>query len=172
MVANALAAAAAALSAGASLGEVVSGLESVRGVSGRLLRRNVAGIELIDDSYNANPGSVRAAIDVLASSHGRKVLALGHMAELGAEAAQQHREIAAYARENRLDAVFFAGEYASIMATEFGRNAYAFDSKPDLIAALKNYLEVGDTVLVKGSRSAEMEVVVDALATDLVQRGN
>jgi UDP-N-acetylmuramoyl-tripeptide--D-alanyl-D-alanine ligase len=58
------------------------------------------------------------------------------------------------------------------MATEFGRNAYAFDNKPDLIAALKNYLEVGDTVLVKGSRSAEMEVVVDALATDLVQRGN
>jgi len=172
MVANALAAAAAALSAGASLGEVVSGLESVRGVSGRLLRRNVAGIELIDDSYNANPGSVRAAIDVLASSHGRKVLALGHMAELGAEAAQQHREIAAYARENRLDAVFFAGEYASIMATEFGRNAHAFDNKSDLIAALKNYLEVGDTVLVKGSRSAEMEVVVDALATDLVQRGN
>ncbi len=172
MVANALAAAAAALSAGASLGEVVCGLESVRGVSGRLLRRDIADIALIDDSYNANPGSVRAAIEVLGASKGRKILALGHMAELGAEAAQQHREIAAYARENRLDAAFFVGEYACMMATEFGHNGSAFSDKPSLISALKNYLQAGDTVLVKGSRSAEMEVVVDVLADDLAQRGS
>ena len=172
MVANALAAAAAALSAGASLGDVVRGLESVRGVSGRLLRRDLAGVALIDDSYNANPGSVRAAIDVLAASKGRKILALGHMAELGREAAQQHREIAAYARENRLDAVFFVGEYAEMMAAEFGGNAYAFSDKSNLISALIIYLQTGDTVLVKGSRSAAMEVIVDAIAADLARRSN
>jgi len=172
MVANALAAAAAALSAGASLGEVVSGLESVRGVSGRLLRREIAGIALIDDSYNANPGSVRAAIDVLAEAKGRKILVLGHMAELGNEAAQQHREIAAYARGNRLDSVFLVGEYAAMMAAEFGSNGHAFNDKPSLILALKTYLQLGDTVLVKGSRSAAMEVVVDAMAADLARGSN
>lgn len=172
MVANALAAAAAALSAGASLGDVVNGLESVRGVSGRLLRRDHAGVALIDDSYNANPGSVRAAIDVLAASKGRKILALGHMAELGSEAAQQHREIAAYARENRLDAVFITGEYANMMAMEFGPNGWAYNDKPSLISALQGYLKAGDTVLVKGSRSAEMELVVDAIAADLARRNN
>jgi len=99
-------------------------------------------------------------------------LVLGHMAELGNEAAQQHREIAAYARGNRLDSVFLVGEYAAMMAAEFGSNGHAFNDKPSLILALKTYLQLGDTVLVKGSRSAAMEVVVDAMAADLARGSN
>lgn len=170
MVANALAAAAAALSAGVSLGDVVAGLESMRSVSGRLLRREVAGVALIDDSYNANPGSVRAAIDVLASSSGRKVFVMGHMGELGPEAPLRHREIAAYARENRIDTLLVVGEFAPLMAEEFGAKSVAFAKKAELIAMINKFVEAGDTVLVKGSRSAAMEEVVDALATELIGR--
>lgn len=170
MVANALAAAAASLSAGVSLGDVVAGLESMRSVSGRLLRREVAGVALIDDSYNANPGSVRAAIDVLASSSGRKVFVMGHMGELGPEAPLRHREIAAYARENRIDTLLVVGEFAPLMAEEFGAKSVAFAKKAELIAMINKFVEAGDTVLVKGSRSAAMEEVVDALATELLGR--
>ncbi|WP_295875950.1 UDP-N-acetylmuramoyl-tripeptide--D-alanyl-D-alanine ligase [uncultured Zhongshania sp.] len=168
MIANALAAAAASLSAGVSLADVVAGLESMRSVSGRLLRRDVAGVAVIDDSYNANSGSVRAAIDVLASGVGRKVLVMGHMAELGAEADLRHREIAAYARENRIDALFVVGEFAELMASEFGGESFAFAMKAELIAKLGRFVKSGDTVLVKGSRSAAMEEVVDALSAELV----
>jgi UDP-N-acetylmuramoyl-tripeptide--D-alanyl-D-alanine ligase len=167
MVANALAAAAASLSSGVSLDDVVAGLESMRSVSGRLLRRDIGGVAVIDDSYNANPGSVRAAIDVLASGVGRKVFVMGHMGELGPESYLRHREIAAYARENRINAVFFVGEFASLMASEFGQYSFAFSSKADLISMLNDFVEVGDTVLVKGSRSAAMEQVVDELSAKL-----
>jgi UDP-N-acetylmuramoyl-tripeptide--D-alanyl-D-alanine ligase len=170
MVANALAAAAASLSAGVSLIDVVAGLESMRSVSGRLLRREIADVSLIDDTYNANPGSVRAAIDVLASSAGRKVFVMGHMGELGPEAALRHREIAAYARENRLDAFFVVGEFAALMANEFGQENFAFSQKSELIPVLNTFVEAGDTVLVKGSRSAAMEDVVDALSAELLGR--
>ncbi|MFT5889328.1 MAG: UDP-N-acetylmuramoyl-tripeptide--D-alanyl-D-alanine ligase [Zhongshania sp.] len=170
MVANALAAAAAALSAGVSLSDVVDGLESVRGASGRLLRREIAGVALIDDTYNANPGSVRAAIDVLSNSLGRHILVLGNMAELGREAALQHREVAACARHNRLNSGFFIGEHAPMMAAEFGENGFAFKDKSALSAALNKYLQAGDTVLVKGSRSAAMETIVDDISAHLSQR--
>jgi UDP-N-acetylmuramoyl-tripeptide--D-alanyl-D-alanine ligase len=168
MVANALAAAAASLSAGVSFDDVVAGLESMRSLSGRLLRRDVGGVAVIDDSYNANPGSVRAAIDVLASGVGRKVFVMGHMGELGPESDIRHREIAAYARENRIDAVFVVGEFAQLMVGEFGQHSFAFSSKADLISMLIDFVKVGDTVLVKGSRSAAMEEVVDELSAKLI----
>lgn len=172
MVANALAAAAASLSAGVSLSDVVAGLEAMKGVSGRLLRREIAGVAVIDDSYNANPGSVRAAIDVLASSEGRKILVMGHMGELGSEAGLRHREIAAYARENKLDALFVVGDFASLMADEFGRQSFAFANKQEMILMMNVFVKAGDTVLVKGSRSAGMEDVVDALSSELLGRNS
>lgn len=172
MVANALAAAAASLSAGVSLSDVVAGLESMRSVSGRLLRRELAEVTIIDDSYNANPGSVRAAIDVLSSCVARRILVMGHMGELGPEAGLRHREIAAYARENRIDALFVVGEFAPLMADEFGSQSFAFLNKAELISALNTFVKAEDTVLIKGSRSAAMEEVVDALSAELQMRTN
>lgn len=172
MVANALAAAAASLSAGVSLSDVVAGLESMRSVSGRLLRRELAEVTIIDDSYNANPGSVRAAIDVLSSCVARRILVMGHMGELGPEAGLRHREIAAYARENRIDALFVVGEFAPLMADEFGSQSFAFSNKAELISALNTFVKAEDTVLIKGSRSAAMEEVVDALSAELQMRTN
>lgn len=164
MVVNALAAAAAALAAGASLEQIAAGLAQVRPSPGRLSRRQMGAIEVIDDSYNANPGSVRAAIDVLGQCRGRRVLVLGGMAELGQEAERGHREVADYAASKGIDALFVCGHWAPMMAQRFGVNGRAFADRAMLAEALVQFLEGGDSVLIKGSRSAGMEQVVGHLA--------
>lgn len=175
MVANALAAAAAADALGFSLDQTRRGLEAYRGVSGRLsTRRGIRGATLIDDSYNANPDSVKAAIRVLASLPGKRMLALGNMAELGADAVAMHADVGRFAAEQQLDGLYAVGELAAHSANAFaqqrqadsGRSqlSSAFADKESLITAIEPQLESHTTVLIKGSRSAAMEQVVSGLS--------
>jgi UDP-N-acetylmuramoyl-tripeptide--D-alanyl-D-alanine ligase len=167
-VANALAAAAAAASAGAALEHIVAGLAAVRAVAGRLqFRACVGGGWLIDDSYNANPSSVRAAIEVLATLPGRRWLVLGDMAELGEFAADEHTGIGELARRSGLERLYATGTLARRAAEAFGAGAEWFADVPALIAALRGALggSAADVrVLIKGSRFNRLERVVEALS--------
>ena len=163
-VRNALAAASLALAAGASLDAIRQGLEQVQGVSGRLTRHALGnGVTLIDDSYNANPGSVRAAIDTLALERGERWLVLGNMAELGPRAEQLHAEVGAHARASGIERLVTVGTLSAAASERFGANAEHHASHDEAIAALRAQLHPGATVLVKGSRSSAMERVVNAL---------
>jgi len=163
-VMNALAATAAAIAAGVALPQIVEGLASLQGVAGRLQRRQRKdGLVVIDDSYNANPGSTRSAIDVLAAQSGIRCLVLGDMGELGSGAADLHAGIGRYAREKKIDALFTLGELAAHASEAFGQNAEAYADAERLIARLSGFVEPGMTVLVKGSRLMHMERVADAL---------
>ncbi len=165
MAQNALAACAAALAAGAGLDAVVRALTRFRPVPGRLAVRKLAtGAVVIDDSYNANPDSVRAAIDVLASAPGERWLALGDMGEVGAGGPALHREVGEYARSAGLDRLYATGELARGSAAAFGRDAWHFDDVDALARALAKESRDGVTILVKGSRFMRMERVVAALA--------
>src|SRR5690606_23504886 len=134
---NALAAAACCLAAGALLAAIVQGLQSFGPVAGRMQPCALPdGLQLIDDTYNANPDSVRAAIDVLAQLQGRKVLVLGDMAEVGADGPAMHAEVGAYARERGIDALLTFGPAARGCAQAFGANADSFDDIETLLERL------------------------------------
>ena len=164
-VLNALAAAACALAAGASLEAVARGLAAFRPVGGRMQRRTASsGTKLIDDSYNANPDSVRAAIDVLAAEGGAKVLLLGDMGEVGERGAEFHLEIGHYARERGIDRLLAVGELSSACVAAFGEGARHFATVGALISAAQAELRPRTTMLVKGSRFMRMERVVEGLA--------
>jgi UDP-N-acetylmuramoyl-tripeptide--D-alanyl-D-alanine ligase len=164
-VLNAFAAAACALAAGASLEAVARGLAAFRPVGGRMQRRTTSsGATLIDDSYNANPDSVRAAIDVLAAEGGAKILLLGDMAEVGERGMEFHEEIGHYARERGIDRLLAVGELSSAGVAAFGEGARHFPTVEALIAAAQSELRQRTTMLVKGSRFMRMERVVQALA--------
>jgi UDP-N-acetylmuramoyl-tripeptide--D-alanyl-D-alanine ligase len=159
-VRNALAAAACAHAAGVPAEAIGRGLAAFRPYTGRLqIRRTAHGATLIDDSYNANPDSVRAAIDVLAACSAPTVLVLGDMGEVGAQGPDYHREVGAYARERGIGALYALGAASREAAAAFGAGARHFDSPQALIAALP----AAATVLVKGSRFMRMERVVAAL---------
>ncbi len=163
-VQNALAAAAAAVSAGATLPDVAAGLAAMRAVKGRLqLHRTRHGAWLIDDSYNANPSSVRAGLEVLAELPGRRWLVLGDMAELGGFADASHREIGEFARAVGVERLYAFGPLAGLAADAFGAGARRFDAPAQLAHALDGELSPEVRVLVKGSRSNRLERVVDAL---------
>ncbi len=164
---NALAATAAALAAGGTPDAVSAGLTSFGGVKGRLqVRPAAAGAVLIDDSYNANPDSVRAAIDVLASTPGRKILVLGEMGEIGGQAGQFHDEIGGYAKSQGVDQLFALGEHSELASRNFGAGGQHFGSVEALLEALAPQLGGDTVVLVKGSRFMRMERVADAVADD------
>ena len=164
---NAVAAAAACLAAGVPLAAVAAGLESFSGVKGRLQRRaGKLGAEILDDTYNANPDSVRAGIDVLASTIGRKLLILGDMGEIGEACAQYHDEIGGYAKSQGVDLLFALGEATKAAVRNFGDGARHFCHVDKLIAAAEKELGPETTVLVKGSRFMKMERVADALAAE------
>ncbi|MFA5522462.1 MAG: bifunctional UDP-N-acetylmuramoyl-L-alanyl-D-glutamate--2,6-diaminopimelate ligase MurE/UDP-N-acetylmuramoyl-tripeptide--D-alanyl-D-alanine ligase MurF [Castellaniella sp.] len=159
---NALAACACALAARVPLSFIVRGLQAFHPVVGRMRTRILAdGTQIIDDSYNANPDSVRAAIDVLADLPGRAVLVLGDMGEIGADSVAAHVEMGSYARERGLAAVLTLGELSRHAALAFGEEAHAFMTLEALMQALGELLPAH--VLVKGSRSARMERVLQAL---------
>jgi UDP-N-acetylmuramoyl-tripeptide--D-alanyl-D-alanine ligase len=160
-VRNALAAAAAATALGIDPSVIVAGLSGFAGVGGRLQRkRAIHGATLIDDTYNANPDSVSAAIAVLAAMPGKRILVLGDMGELGAGAAELHAAIGQRAREAGIDLLFALGELSRHAAGEFGRGGRHFEYIEDLLAELENLLAAEVTVLVKGSRFMRMERVV------------
>jgi len=164
-IANALAAAGAALHLDTGLELIRRGLGKLMPVSGRacpVAGRN--GAQIIDDSYNANPGSVKAAIDILASLNGRRILVLGDMGELGEWEQQSHRDVGLYAKEQGLDALFAVGTLSALATEEFGANGHLFGSREELVTALAAQLDSNTRVLVKGSRSAAMDTVVAALA--------
>lgn len=164
---NALAAAAATLAAGVPLSAVRDGLSAFRGAPGRLQRRaGIDGTTLIDDTYNANPDSVCAAIDVLAATVGRKILVLGDMGEIGEMSGQFHDEIGGHAKSQGVDRLFALGEASAIAVRNFGAGGQHFRSLDALLAALRPELGAGTTVLVKGSRFMRMERVADAIAAD------
>jgi len=172
-VMNALAAAAAAHAAGAGLDAIVEGLGRVRAVSGRLEVKQVSGgARLIDDSYNANPGSVRAGLRALAALEGQHWLVLGEMRELGEESAQMHAEIGEFARQSGVARLFAVGDDARHAVEAFGAGATWFASVEDLIASLRAELAPGVTVLVKGSRSNRLERVAAALGAGAADGGS
>jgi UDP-N-acetylmuramoyl-tripeptide--D-alanyl-D-alanine ligase len=159
-VRNALAAAACAHAAGVPPEAIGRGLAAFRPYAGRLqAKRTRAGATLLDDSYNANPDSVRAAIDVLAACPAPTVLALGDMGEVGARGAEYHREVGAYARSRGIGALYGLGEASRAAVAAFGAGARHFDAPAALAAALPGK----GTILVKGSRFMRMERVVAAL---------
>ena len=166
-VANALAAAAAAGAAGATLEHIARGLAAVRAVAGRLqFKQARGGAWLIDDSYNANPSSVRAAIEVLASLGGRTWLVLADMGELGEHAAAEHAAIGEFARERGIERLYATGALMARATEAFGAGARWFPDTTALSAALEQAL--GSTgaevrLLVKGSRFNRLERVVAAL---------
>ena len=166
-VANALAAAAAAAAAGATLEHIAAGLAAVRAVPGRLqFKQSASGAWLIDDSYNANPSSMRAAIEVLATLSGRKWLVLGDMGELGAFAADAHTDIGEFARAQGIERLYATGPLMQRAVESFGAGARWYGAAAELTAALHEALRgAGPEVrlLVKGSRSNRLERVVEAL---------
>jgi UDP-N-acetylmuramoyl-tripeptide--D-alanyl-D-alanine ligase len=163
-IGNALAAAAAASAAGATLDDIATGLADFRAVAGRLQpKAGARGSWIIDDSYNANPSSVRAALDVLRSIGGATWLVLGDMAELGDHAQESHSEIGGYARDCGILRLFALGPQSSLAAEAFGTGAEWFADAESLIHRLTAEIAPGVTVLVKGSRVNRLERVVQAL---------
>ncbi|MEE9332616.1 MAG: UDP-N-acetylmuramoyl-tripeptide--D-alanyl-D-alanine ligase [Granulosicoccaceae bacterium] len=160
---NALAAIAAVQCLDAQSDTIQAGLASVRPVARRLEQKpGAAGSTLIDDSYNANPASVRAGIDVLANIEGKRILILGDMLELGDESVQLHKSVGLYAKRKKIDAVWTVGSLAqhASSASSCGRH---FASQEDLLENLLPELDVKTSVLLKGSRGARMDRLVDAL---------
>ena len=163
-VGNALAAAAAAGAAGASLDEIVAGLADFRAVAGRLqLKPGTRDSWIIDDSYNANPSSVRAGLEVLRSLPGATWLVLGDMAELGEHAEDSHAHMGAYARDCGVKRLFALGAQSSRAVETFGAGGEWFADADSLIRRLQAELQPGVTVLIKGSRINRLERVVQAL---------
>ena len=146
---------------------VTAGLARFTGMEGRLQKKpGLNGATLIDDTYNANPESVRAAIAVLAQAPGRKLLVMGDMGELGADAPRLHAEMGEAARVAGIDHLLTLGEVSAHAARAFGSAARHFSRIEDLLAEIENLLEPGITALVKGSRFMQMERVVKAFAVE------
>jgi UDP-N-acetylmuramoyl-tripeptide--D-alanyl-D-alanine ligase len=163
-ISNALAASATAYALGISNADIAAGLQNFGGVYGRLERKAAAnGAVLIDDTYNANPDSMKAAIDVLAKQVGEKLLVLGDMGELGADAKGMHAEIGAYARAAGLAKLYCLGDLSKEMVSAFGAGAQHFESPEAVAAAVLPQLNNNSTILVKGSRFMRMERVVSLL---------
>jgi UDP-N-acetylmuramoyl-tripeptide--D-alanyl-D-alanine ligase len=158
-VRNALAAAACAHAAGISAANIGEGLTSFRPYAGRLqVKKASSGATIIDDTYNANPDSVRAAIDVLASCPPPTVLVLGDMGEVGSQGAEFHREVGAYARAKGISSLLALGQATRDAVDAFGAGGRHFDELEELIPNVN-----GKSILVKGSRFMKMERVVAAL---------
>lgn len=163
-VANALAAAAAGYAQCLPLPLIQAGLNAAAAEKRRLVeQRSPTGALIIDDSYNANPLSVRAAIRLLAVRPGERILVIGDMRELGEKAAQYHQEIGAEAKNCGIEQLFCYGDLTRHAANAFGKKAYFFNDRDQLIQALKPQLRDQVTVLVKGSKSMQMDLVVAAL---------
>jgi len=166
-VLNAVAASAVAMEAGASLTDVAEGLANLNPVSGRLSRLSgMNGCHLIDDSYNASPGSFTAAIDVLSKLAGQRVLVMGDMGELGEDTDSAHRNIGEYAAGAGIDALWAIGEKSKLAVDTYAGKGRHFQSKEELIEALVGITNSGLTVLIKGSHPAKMNEVVTALKID------
>jgi len=165
-VMNALAATAATLSVGVPLSSIVASLSEFKNIQGRLtVTVSDSGYRVIDDTYNANPFSVSAAIDVLVEQSGNRILVLGDMAELGESAKDFHAEVGCKGKEAGVDSLYATGELSVNTVAAFGENGFYYKTKKELINALQEKLTENDVVLVKGSRSAAMDEVVERILT-------
>ena len=163
-VMNALAAIAAAIAINVPLTAIKAGLEAVKPVAGRLqLKQGIAGSRIIDDTYNANPLSLQAALDVLSVFPGKHFLVLGDMGELGEDAERLHAEAGEQARRTGVERLYTLGELAKKAASTFGENAQNFSQYGELIAVLNKELDRDVTLVVKGSRLMHLEKVVMAV---------
>lgn len=164
---NAAAAAAAAHASGYDIDTIVAGLATVAPVPGRLVgRAGPSGSVLLDDSYNANPGSFDAALAVLAERPGRRWAVVGEMGELGADAEASHRELGATARAAGVERLWAFGPSATATCDGFGAGAERIDDLEALAERLRADLASGDALLVKGSRSNRLEALVERLVRD------
>lgn len=166
-VGNALLAAAMSICVGANLEEVQLGLFNMREVSGRLNVKQLTNqIRLLDDTYNANVASVNAAIDLLATFSGNRVLVLGDMAELGDKASYYHEQVGEYAKSKGITSIYSIGVLSHYASEVFNENGFHFDNKESLVSMLNENLfsEQRDiSILVKGSRSSKMELIAKAI---------
>ena len=167
-VRNALMASAMAYSVGAGLTDIQQGLNNFSPVGGRMSRH--VGINqslIIDDSYNANPGSVRAAIDVLAACLGKRVFVLGDLGELGNDEKELHAALGTYAQQKDIDHFFTLGKLTAYASEAFGAQVeqHHFTERDALVFALQKIATPDTTILIKGSRSAKMDLVVKALCS-------
>jgi len=160
---NALAAIATVCTLDVTEQDIVQGLASVEAVPGRLQLRSGSPACLIDDTYNANPASMHAAIDLLAKYPGKRVLVMGDMKELGGQELQLHADAGSYAKAVGLDCLIAVGTLAAHAAGEFGDKGVSFVSKREVAELLHEKLGAEHTVLFKGSRSARIEEIIDQL---------
>jgi UDP-N-acetylmuramoyl-tripeptide--D-alanyl-D-alanine ligase len=162
-VRNALAASAAAVALKVPAPTIAKGLARFSGTKGRLQKKaGVHGATLIDDTYNANPDSARAAIAVLAQAPGKRLLVLGDMGELGPGAAEMHAEVGRCARESGVERLLTLGELSAHAARAFGPGARHYTRIEDLLAEIENALAPDVAVLIKGSRFMRMERIVQS----------
>lgn len=163
-VLNALAASAASLAVGVSLDDIATGLSCIKPVQGRWqVLRGSRGSHLVNDTYNANPGSLRAALELLSQAGGERWLVLGDMGELGADSVSLHRDMGELARDLGVQRLFTLGTLAQAASAGFGAGAQHFEQIEPLQSLLAAELRQGTTLLVKGSRSMRLERVIDAL---------
>jgi UDP-N-acetylmuramoyl-tripeptide--D-alanyl-D-alanine ligase len=166
MASNAALAAAASFHLGLTLEEMVQGLAHLQLNKGRLQPRSVGGLHFIDDTYNANPDSMRAAMITLAGlpCQGRRIALLGRMGELGEHSSREHRHLGDIAREQHVDLLLACGEDDSrLIISTWSRDAYHFTDHTDAAAWLRGHAAAQDLILVKGSRTAAMEKVINLL---------
>ena len=163
MVYAALEGAAVGIAMGLTDGEIERGIASYETVGRRGAVTETACLTLIDDSYNANPDSMKCGIDSLMKMHGRHVCIFGDMLELGENSAQMHRAVGAYARDKGIDLVLGSGKLAAEICRGAGDRGVHFDNNAELIAALGEYIRPGDAVLVKASRGMHLEQAAEAL---------
>ncbi len=166
-IANALAATAAAGSVGISLEDIVSGLQAWQGIAGRQRSKTINGLHVIDDTYNANPASIRAALEVLAMQPGIKIFVMGDMGELGEDSISLHTQTGELATELGIDSCYTLGEQSAHTAEAFSGQAQSFSTHEELLSALAKELRASRgrpiNVLVKGSRSMKMERIIEKL---------
>lgn len=174
-VKNALAAIACAQQAGAPMEALAAGIDAFKAVSGRSEVRQLnighKAITLINDSYNANPDSVRAAIDVLAGLSGNTLLVLGEMGEVGSQGQAFHTEVGMYAKEKGIQTLWGTGALVKNAVEAFGRKGRYFENMDELGQALMNELEQYDSILIKGSRYTRMERALDYINTVAKEKG-
>jgi len=167
---NALAATACAKALDVSLNDIRDGLEAMQSISGRMqFKSGCQNLQIIDDTYNANPGSFSAALDVLINSTGRHWLALGDMGELGGSSKSLHEDVGELARHAGVERLFTIGELSQKAAEAFGAGAEHFTDHAEMIEKIKSLTNESDkdiTLLIKGSRAARMEMVVQELESE------
>ena len=166
-VMNALAATSCCLSLDISLQSIKDGLENIKSIKGRLeIKTGKKHVRIIDDTYNANPTSLDAAIETLCGFNGLHYIVLGDMGELGDKAKQFHRDVGELAKRKNVDGLFTIGKLSINASNDFGTGAFHFDSYEALEKALIKSLDEDSTILIKGSRAMKMERIVNALMRD------